>query len=396
SLQEWAGADGVRRAGISSFGFGGTNCHMIVEGAPARELHEGERGSGTEAGEPEARLLAISARSEAALSELEFRYRELLSSGNRPPLASVCYTAATGRDTFALRTAVVADSAEELADKLSSGLAYRGSAPEDGDRKTAFLFTGQGAQYPGMARELYRKEAAFREAFDRCGAALGNIKGRSLREWMLEGDVASLKATSLTQPLTFAVDYALARMWMSWGLRPAAVLGHSVGEYAAACIAGVISPEEGVRLTAARGRLMEEECEPGAMAAILAGEEQVRAYIRRSCTEAERERIAIGAVNGRSNTVVSGEEALVERVIQEAEREGTGVHRLSVSHAFHSPLMKPMLKAYEEELKRVEFREPELALISNVTGRVQEEKLGPGYWLEHILSPVRFAESVET
>jgi acyl transferase domain-containing protein len=392
-LTDWTADDGrIRRAGISSFGFSGTNAHLVLEEADvtAQPLP-------ASAGEPG--LLVMSAQTEDALKALAARYRELLLQAQGPGLAEIAAQAIVGRSHLPIRLAVIAATREEAAARLASeatddpglirGRAIRGSEPE-----VAFLFTGQGAQYPGMGQGLYRSQPAFRNALDDCDRLLQPMLGIALPEllWPPAGSASLLDDTRLTQPALFAIEYALARLWESHGIRPTTVLGHSVGEYVAACIAGVFSLEDGLRLVCERARLMGSLPAGGAMAAIFASEAAVLAMI-----QVQGSALCIAGVNGPDNTVVSGEEAEVERLLRHAAAAGMDGQRLKVSHAFHSHLMDPILDAFEACAATVSYRAPAIGLISNLTGELAgPELLTPQYWRRHLREAVRFGDSVST
>ena len=263
-----------------------------------------------------------------------------------------------------------------------------------------FMFTGQGSQYPGMGRELFETQPVFRRELEKCAEILKPLLDKSVLE-VLFADGGELKdesrpphlldETQYTQPALFALEYALAAMWRSWGVEPAAVLGHSVGEYVAACVAGVFSLEDGLRLIAERGRLMATLPAGGTMAAVFADESRVATAIAAEGTKA-----AIACINGPANVVVSGECAAVETVLNRLREEGIKSRRLVVSHAFHSPLMDPILDSFQGLAAKVRYSEPFVAIVSNITGKMASPGLmtSPEYWRRHIRNPVRFADSI--
>ena len=392
SLVPWESAAGApRRAGVSAFGFSGTNAHVVLEEAPP---------SDTEAPVAGPQLLVLSAQTPLALGELAQSYAAMLEAPEASPLSHVAATAALGRSHFAERLALVADDvataratlAAAAADDFAPGVAHgRASsvAPE-----VVFLFTGQGSQRPGMTQRLIETEPVFREAMQRCDALLLPHMGRSLLDVLRAGgDAAELiDDTAWTQPALFAVEYALTRLWASWGVEPIAVMGHSVGEYVAACVAGVFSLEDGLRVIAARGRLMSRLPREGSMAAVFADE----ATVRRAIAAHERW-VSIAATNGPRSTVISGRTDAVQEIMAGLAAAGVESQLLKVSHAFHSPLMEPMLDAFEAEILPVSFSPPRIGFVSNVTGRLAgDEVCTAAYWRRHVMAPVRFMESIDT
>ncbi|VVJ20804.1 Modular polyketide synthase [Amycolatopsis camponoti] len=362
-LQEavaWPAGERPRRAGVSSFGVSGTNAHTIIEQAPALEPAE----SGGTAGLVPA---VLSAKSPEALREQAAR---LLSQvdGHRP--VDVAYSLATTRAAFEHRAVVLAETAEEL----KQGLSELASVGETTPGKTAYVFAGQGAQQPGMGRELYAAFPVFAEAFDEVCAGFAG-----LRELIFEG--GDLDRTEVTQPALFAVEVALFRLLESWGLTPDFVMGHSIGELAAAHVAGVFSLADACRLVAARARLMQSVPEAGAMAALRATEEQVRPLLG--------ERVALAAVNGPEAVVVSGDVDAVEEIAARF----AGSKRLRVSHAFHSSHMDPILDAFRAVAETVSYAAPRIPVVSNVTGELSDVA-SAAYWVDHVRATVRFHDGM--
>jgi acyl transferase domain-containing protein/NADPH:quinone reductase-like Zn-dependent oxidoreductase len=388
----WEPIAGRRIGGISSFGFSGTNAHVVVEEAPARRTEPHLAGR--------ACLLAVSARDAAALQTLAARHVENFRAHPDDALADICHTANAGRAHFAHRATLVARSGEEFCAGLAA-LARGEAAPglrqarvtRRDPPRVAFLFTGQGAQYAGMAHGLYQTAPAFRAALDRCADLLAPHLTRPLLDVMFPGDDEPLLIddTAFTQPALFAVEYALSELWRSLGVTPQAVAGHSVGEYVAATVAGVIRLEDALRLIARRGALMASLPHDGAMAAIFAPEAAVAAAVA-----PHGARLAIAAVNGPAQTVISGATAAVKAVVVEFEAHGIRCQTLPVSHAFHSPLMDPILDRFEREAATVAFAPPRLRLASNLTGRLAEaaEIIQPAYWRRHLREPVRFGDGL--
>ena len=391
----WPAGGLPRVGGVSSFGFSGTNCHVVVAEAPPAEEPPAEKPIGPEPARP-AELLPLSAASPGALRELAARYRDLLAAPDAPALADVAGCAAEGRAHLAHRLAVVAADAPGAAAELARFAEAPEESPLPNGRapaappELAFLFTGQGAQYAGMGRELYAHLPAFRDALDRCAEELAPHLAHPLLEVLWGEHAALLDETAFTQPALFALEVALAELWRSLGVVPARALGHSVGEYAAAHVAGVLSLADAARLIAARARLMVERTERGSMLAVLASAEEVRPLL-----EAHAERASLAAVNGPASAVVSGAAAAVEAVARECAARGLRTQPLAVSHAFHSPLMDPMLAEFGDVAGSLSYRAPELELVSCLDpGAPACAFTDPGYWVRHVREPVRFLDGV--
>ncbi len=402
--QPWLGNREPRLAGVSSFGFGGTNCHVILQEAP-----EENRG---ELLERSLHLLTLSARSEQALTELAQRYVTYLESYTDVSLGDICFTANTGRTPFEHRLAIVTQSIPQLRQQLEAFISGQettglmsGKITSRKSPKIAFLFTGQGSQYAEMGRQLYDTEPTFRQALDRCAEILRPHLDKPLLEILYpnidesnendQSKIQNLKSkideTAYTQPSLFALEYALAQLWKSWGIEPTIVIGHSVGEYVAACVAGVFSLEDGLKLIAHRGRLMQSLPANGKMVSVLADETTVRAAI-----EPYQGKVAIAAFNGYQSIVISGESEAIAAITAGLEAEGIKTKSLVVSHAFHSPLMKPMIEEFKRVAQSISYSKPKTHLISNVTGELATEAIAtPEYWCRHIREPVRFAVSME-
>ncbi|AGC47278.1 polyketide synthase [Myxococcus stipitatus DSM 14675] len=389
----WPVGTGARVAGISAFGLSGVNAHVLVEEAPP------EPPRAEEAFPRAVHLLALSARSPEALGALAQRYEEALGVSTEP-LADICFTANAGRTHFQHRWALVGDSREAMREQLQTFAAKHGSPPVPRVTSTpriAFLFTGQGSQRLGMGEELFRTEPVFRRTLLRCDEVLTPLLGQSLVELLYPkapDDLARarLDATGFTQPVLFALEMALARLWGSWGIVPDFVMGHSVGELVAACVAGVFTLEEGLQLIAARGRLMQSLPPGGAMASVSADPAMVEALLPQYGGQ-----LSIAALNGPRSVVISGREGAVSDCLGELTRRDKRCSLLRVSHAFHSALMDPILDAFSREVAKVRLQPPAIPLISNVSGlEAGPELLEPAYWVEQLRGPVRFARSLET
>ncbi|MEM1168904.1 MAG: SDR family NAD(P)-dependent oxidoreductase [Cyanobacteria bacterium P01_H01_bin.35] len=404
-LQSWsAKIDGTGkpyplRAGLSSFGFGGTNAHVVVEqGISKKEEIRGEQ-------EPSVHLLTLSAKTETALSELVSRYQKYLNSNPELELADICYSANSGRVHFNHRIAAIASNKQELGEKLKeyqTGEAtvgvLTGELPERTRRlKVGFLFTGQGSQYVNMGKQLYQTQPVFREVLDKCDAILSSEIECSLLDVLYNQTTDNrysslLNQTAYTQPALFAIEYALYKLWESWGIKPNIVIGHSVGEYVAATVAGVFSLEDGLRLIAARGRLMQQLPSGGEMVSVMASELTVSKLL-----EPYQQEIAMAAINGPESTVISGDSVAVTGVVSILEAKGIKTKKLEVSHAFHSPLMEPMLAEFETVANQLTYNSPQIPIISNVTGAKADNSIAtPQYWVNHVCQPVRFAEGMRT
>ncbi|MGB8688989.1 MAG: beta-ketoacyl synthase N-terminal-like domain-containing protein [Microcoleus sp.] len=412
-----------RFVGLSSFGFGGTNAHVVLEATPANwevsladlalrntdeksEIVESNnlisKIQNPKSIDRPLHLLTLSARSDIALKQLADRYESHLAANLDQLLPDICFTANTGRSHFDYRLAIVAEEADTLRQQLgnfTSGKESDGTLDSKvGDRKhpkIAFMFTGQGSQYIGMGRQLYDTQPTFRDALNQCDELLRPNLSQSLLSILYpeSGQSSKLNDTAYAQPALFALEYALAQLWQSWGIEPYAVMGHSVGEYVAACIAGVFSLEDGLRLIAERGRLMGSLPSEGTMAAVFAEEALVLEAIA-----PYQNAISIAAVNGPTQTVISGTKQAVEAVLERLEEDCITTHPLNVSHAFHSHLMEPILNTFQETASSVKFFAPTLPLISNVTGQMvqPQEILDASYWCNHIRQPVRFYQGMQT
>ncbi len=385
----WPSAERPRYAAVSSFGFSGTNAHLVLEEAPPPQ-------PGTHRFVRPSHVLALSAQTEASLTRLRAAYTAVLRKSPEA-LADICFTANAGRAHFDLRCAVTGQTAEQLAAALeesadtgASPRSFTGAANDKAQRGVAFLFTGQGSQYAGMGRELWESSPVFRAAVERCASFWKQQTGESL-EAVLYGGGDSLQQARHAQPALFSLEYGLSELWRSWGIEPSVVLGHSLGEYVAAVVAGIFSLEDGLRLVHARAELMDSLAgrgvKPGAMHAVSASVEHVEQALKGLEQEA-----GIAAINGPSSVVISGAMEAVAEASRRLQQEGIRTRALEVTHAFHSPLLEPILDEFERRAERITYREPRLRVISNVTGRVAAavEMSHAGYWRRHMRSTVLF------
>ncbi|MFH8337814.1 SDR family oxidoreductase [Streptomyces sp. AM6-12] len=374
----------VKRAVVNSFGFAGTIGAVVLEEAPQRPSEETELPGA-------APLFTLSAKNAGALRELAAQYRALLDEKPETSIAALCHSANTTRAHHPYRIAApVADRAALV--KLLDKAAEREHEGPTGIRKTAFMFTGQGSQYAGMGAALYAALPVFRAHVDACDELFAAHLGRSVRELLLgtAADPEAIDRTEYTQPALFTLEYALAQQWMAWGAKPNVLIGHSIGEVVAAAVAGLFSLPDAVRLVAARARLMQAVTAEGGMAAVSAPLEDVAPLLE------GHEDLAVAGVNAPDQTVISGGVAALDEVSAVLAGRGVRVERLKVSHAFHSPLMAEVYDDFRAALDGIEFHEPKISLISNVTGRLARfREIGNiGYWVRHIGEPVRFLDGI--
>jgi non-ribosomal peptide synthase protein (TIGR01720 family) len=387
-LTEWRTVGQPRRAGVSSFGIGGTNAHVILEEAPSVESFPSVW---------PAQALTLSARTSSALEQSAARLADYLEQRRDVNLRDVAYTLQVGRRAFAHRVAVVCRDVEEAIEKLRrlQGGEFASPASHEGrDRPVVFMFSGQGAQYVNMGRGLYGLEPVFTKHLTNCCELLSPFLGLDLRDVLYptaerQADARDkLRQTSLTQPALFAVEYALAQMWMNWGVQPEAFIGHSIGEFVAACLAGVFTLEEALRLVAARGRLM-QEMTPGSMLAVSLGEADAREILA-------GKNLSLAAVNGASSCVFAGADEAIEELLGELSGRGIAGRRLETSHAFHSASMERAAASFAEEVAKVKLGAPQIPYISNVTGTWirEDEARDPRYWGRQLCETVRFGDGL--
>ncbi|MGB8690433.1 MAG: type I polyketide synthase, partial [Microcoleus sp.] len=393
SVMPWEKAP--RLAGVSSFGMSGSNVHIILSEAPEQvKLEVGLKCP--------VNVLTLSAKTENALKDLVSCYHNHLETYPEQKLQDICFTANTGRSHFQHRLAVLATTTAEIREKLASfqretqaaglfsGQFLNSSKPP----KIACLFTGQGSQYQRMGWELYQTQPRFREVLQECDRLLQPYLEipllKALYSHLENPDL--LDQTAYTQPALFALEYALFELWKSWGIEPDVVMGHSVGEYVAATVAGVFSLEAGLKLIAARGRLMQQLTQEGEMVSVLASESLVREAIAPYNSQ-----VAIAAFNGIESIVISGETKAIRAICSSLESQGIKTKQLQVSHAFHSPLMEPILTEFTAIARQINYNLPQISLISNITGKQNDRSIATyQYWVQHLRQPVRFAQGIET
>ncbi|MEH2308020.1 type I polyketide synthase [Nostoc sp.] len=394
-LSEWKSNAHPRRAGVSSFGIGGTNAHVILEEAPLEK--QGEQGKQVS----KHHLLVVSAKTESALETATANLANHLKQHPDLNLADVAYTLKVGRRAFDHRRMVVCQDIDDAIKVLEIKDPQRVLTyyQEPGESDVVFMFPGQGTQYVGMGRELYQNEPIFREQVDDCCEQLKPILGLDLRtilypsEEQTEWATQQLTQTHITQPALFAIEYALAQLWIAMGVHPSAMIGHSIGEYVAACLAGVFSLEDALVLVATRGQLM-QQLPSGAMLAVPLPEKQVQSLLNAEIFQETS--LQVAAVNSPSMCVVSGQESAIERLHHRLTEQGTDCRRLHTSHAFHSEMMEPIIDSFIAKVRKVNLKAPQIPFISNVTGTwiTTVEVTEPSYWARHLRQTVRFSEGM--
>jgi amino acid adenylation domain-containing protein len=380
-------SNGPRRAGVSAFGVGGVNAHIVLEETAARVSSTPSTRS--------TQLLCLSARSQAALQSAKENLARALQSHPELVLEDVAYTLATGRKAFDHRAVFVCSNTEDAAAKLLATGAQTGRAIPAKSLSVAFLFPGQGAQFVGMGSGLYATEPLYRREVDECAEILQPLLGHDLRDILFPADVAApeaaerLQETQFAQPGLFVTEFAMAKLWQEWGIEPRAMAGHSIGEYVAAVLAGVMSREDALRLVSIRGRMM-QAMPRGAMVSVRLGEAELQPYLSAD--------ISVAALNAPKLSVLAGPLDAVERLEQRLTQDGVLFRRLRTSHAFHSAMMDPMLGEFEAEVAKVSLRAPSQRYVSSFTGTwIQpEQATSPRFWSEQVRNPVRFGDALRT
>ena len=393
-LTLWPEIKGKRRAGISSFGLSGTNAHIILEEAvsevlvaeltiPLRSNH----------------IMVLSAKNNSALKEQAKNYLSLIEEDKDIQISDLAFTANTGRSHLSHRLALLGANRTEMQASLSTYLSEKtsprwqsGNVSFGASSKVAYLFTGQGSQYPDMCRDLYQTQPVFKESLDRCAELLKDELRVPLLEVLYGNDPLLIDQTCYAQPAIFSVGYSLSLLWQSWGISPNVLIGHSIGEYTAACIAGILSLDSALRLVAARGRLMQSLPSGGKMYAVMTSEQEVAQRL-----SGHERTVSIAAVNGPSNVVISGVGKVLETLVSTWSEAGITTRPLKVSHAFHSPLMETITEAFKEACSKETFGHcaEGMEIISTVTGLpVVDEMSIADYWVAHIGAPVLFHSGI--
>lgn len=411
-LSAWQTNGTPRRAGVSSFGLGGTNAHVVLEEAP--EEKQGSRGAGEQGRKYQ--LLVVSAKTDSALETATANLVNHLQQHPELNLADVAYTLQVGRHALSHRRTVVCQDTQDAIAAFLNPKRVLTSTEETKERPVAFMFTGLGTQYINMAGELYQVEPTFREHIDRCCSLFQLLLGLNLKEviyptchstteatkeklgidlrQMLGRDTQpadpatqKLNQTHFTQPAIFVIEYAVAQLWISWGIRPVAMIGYSIGEYVAATLAGVLSLEDAIALVAKRAQMI-QELPKGAMLAVPLTEQEVQPFLSKN--------LSLSAVNGSSQCVLAGTTEAVTELEQQLTTKGLACRRLQTSHAFHSYMMEAIADSFTELVQTISLKPPQIPYLSNVTGTwiTAELATNPSYWTQHMCQPVRFADGV--
>ena len=393
-LVEWKNEGSALRAGVTSLGMGGTNAHIILEEAPQREKSSESRNY---------QILLLSAKNENSLDMMAHNLADFLKNNPKINLADIAYTLQTGRKKFNQRRTFTCSGIDDAIEKLSASNQESHSAHIVSNEESptiVFMFSGQGSQYVNMGLELYRKEPVFQEEIDHCFSILNPLIGLDLKEILYPNldmsvpgkqnqEEKNLHNTEITQPIIFAFEYALAKLLINWGIKPEAMIGHSIGEYTAACLSGVLSLEDTLKLVVLRGKLM-QKMPAGAMLSIPLSVDDLKPLLI--------EELDIAAINSSALCVVSGEQQAIEKFEKKLNDYGRESKKLITSCAFHSRLMNPILLEFEEEVRKYHFNKPQIPCISNLSGVwIQDEELNdPHYWSRHLREAVYFTKGLET
>ncbi|MGK5094321.1 beta-ketoacyl synthase N-terminal-like domain-containing protein [Deltaproteobacteria bacterium TL4] len=388
TLQEWKTKGIPRRAGVNAFGIGGTNGHVTLEEAPACPPSEQSRAW---------QLLLLSGKTSTSIETITTNFSEYLKQSSELNLADAAYTLQVGRKPFNHRRMLVCQEvkdAELMLNTLAPQRVFSAKIHQSVTPSVVFMFSGQGAQYVNMALELYQAEAIFKEQVDLCAEILLPHLELDLRDLLYpraekaESAAQALQQTAITQPALFVIEYALAKLWMAWGVHPQAMIGHSIGEYVAACLAEVFSLEEALSLVTDRGKLM-QQMPPGEMLAVPLSPQALQHFLGNG--------LSLAVINGAAQCVVAGEPKAIEGLEQQLTKKEITSRRVQTSHAFHSEMMEPIVETFAERVKQMKLKPPQLRYISNVTGTwiTEAEATDPHYWATHLRQTVRFAEGLE-
>ena len=386
-LTPWETNGNPRRAGVSSFGIGGTNAHVVLEEGPQLEPSESAKPW---------KLVPISTKTREALDTATTNLADYLQQNPDVNLADVAYTLQVGRKPFNHRRMILCQDTQDAINALTplDPKQVFDAVQEPVERPIAFMFSGQGSQYVNMAQDLYQSEPVFRAEVDRCAEILLPHLGLDLRQIIypasdqIEVSTEKLKQTSFTQPALFTIEYSLATLWQSWGVTPQAMIGHSIGEYVAACVAGVFSLEDALALVTNRGQMM-QQLPAGSMLSVPLPEAEILPRLG--------DQLSLAVINGPARCVVAGPHEAIDALEQQWTNEGVDCRRLRTSHAFHSAMMEPILDAFRERVNAVQQQAPSIPFISNVTGEwiTPNEATDPNYWVQHLRQTVRFADGLE-
>jgi acyl transferase domain-containing protein len=378
-----------RRAGVSSFGVGGTNAHVVLEEAPEFEAPEKAKNNN---------LLVLSAKTESALNKATANLAEYLKKNPDTNLSDAAYTLKFGRTVFRHRRIVActdtADAVSALESLDPTKVTTGADLLEPRQRPVIFMFTGQGSQYVNMGLNLYQNEPVFKENIDKCCSFLKPYMGMDLRDLLFVSDGVTeemsekLSQTSFTQPALFVIEYSMAMLFRDWGIEPKAMIGHSIGEYAAACVSGVFRLEDALMLVAKRGQLM-QKMPKGSMLAVTLSKNDINQYISKD--------VSLATVNSPSVCVLSGTDEAINKLEEELNSKGVDNRRLHTSHAFHSYMMEPILDSFKECFKNIQLHAPEIPYISNLTGTwiTDSEAVSPEYWANHLRNAVLFSDGIQ-